>query len=92
MIVLQEQHTVFYEIIDKLAQDNLVCYLRFDGHQLLVDFFDGFLCEEDVEVAVAELQPFLHVHIAQSFDDCRYFDGKVVEPCPVYDFILVVLH
>lgn len=64
MIILQEEHTVLYEIIDELTQDDLVCDLGFDCCQLLIDFFYALLSEEDVEVAVAELKSFLHVHVA----------------------------
>lgn len=55
MIVLQEQHAVLYEVIDELAQDHLVCDLRFDACQLLIDLLYALLGEEDVEVAVAQL-------------------------------------
>lgn len=64
MVVFKEKHTVLDEIVDELTQDDLICDFGFDCCQLLIDLFDTLLGEEDVEVAMAELQSFLHVHAA----------------------------
>jgi hypothetical protein len=79
VVVLEEMHAVLHEVVDELAQDDLLRDLSLQPQQPRIDLPYRLVSQKHAEVCLGDENPGPHLAIDESSDDGDHVDGQGLE-------------